>query len=223
MNASVSSFALRQRRVAEQARTIARGARACVHLRYRVANLTARPLPEFLAGYAMSRLYRAAGFRFIERGAFISAPLRITGTTSNIYDNLVIADGATISTDVTINLDDRVTIGAGSVISPYVRIYTASHRHGPSGRRCLAEVRPRPVEIGEGVWLGLGALVLPGVVIGRGSVVAAGAVVTRSVPADSFVIGNPAAVVGTLPDTADWMGPRPLRHANGSRVKQGVR
>jgi acetyltransferase-like isoleucine patch superfamily enzyme len=195
------------------------GLRRCAHVRYRLANLAAAPLPDFVAGYALSRLYRAAGFKGIERGAFISSPLRLTGA-GPIEDNLFIADGATVSTDVTINLDAAVTIGRHATVSPYVRIYTATHRHGPSEHRCRPEVRPKPVVIEEGCWIGLGALITPGVVIGRGSVVAAGAVLSRSVPPDSFVVGNPATVAGKLQAGADWIGPRPVRDEQGKVVRR---
>lgn len=207
-----SPFEAPYRRTAlDKVRVVLTGLRACSHGRYWLANAAGRPLPPFAAGYAMSRLYRLAGFKGIEKGAFISAPLRVTGASSNIYDNLHIADGVTVSTDVTVNLDASVTIGAHCTISPYVRIYTATHRHGPSRQRCMPEVRPRPVVIEEGCWVGLGAMITPGVVIGRGSVISAGAVVTRSVPPNSFVSGNPGRVVGSLPDNPDWIGPRPIR------------
>lgn len=187
------------------------GFRACAHIRYRLANMVARPLPEFMAGYAMSRLYRAAGFKGVHRGAFIASPVQITGASSNVYHNLSIADGVTVSTNVTFNLDARLTIGPRVTVSPFVRIYTATHRHGPASQRCLPEVRPRPVVIEEGCWIGLGALILPGVVVGRGTVVAAGTVVSRSTPPNSFISGSPGVVIGTIPDNADWIGPRKAR------------
>ncbi|MGD9753366.1 MAG: DapH/DapD/GlmU-related protein [Acidimicrobiia bacterium] len=199
-----------------------RGVRQCAHGRYATANLLARPLPDFFAGFVLSRLYRAAGFSGVDRGAFIMAPLRLTGT-GDIYSRLHIAEGATVSTDVTINLDESVHIATHATVSPYVRIYTATHRHGPSEHRCMAEVRPRPVVIEEGCWIGLGAMITPGVVVGRGSVVAAGAVLSRSVPPNSFVSGNPAAVVGKLQEGADWMGPRPVRDASGKLMGRGGR
>jgi acetyltransferase-like isoleucine patch superfamily enzyme len=54
-----------------------------------------------------------------------------------------------------------------------------------------------PVDIGWDVWIGYGAIVLGGVTVGPMSVVAAGSVVTRDVPPNSIVAGNPAKVVGT--------------------------
>jgi maltose O-acetyltransferase len=60
-------------------------------------------------------------------------------------------------------------------------------------------VLAKPVVIEDGSWLGLGALILPGVTVGHGSIVAAGAVVMETVPPDSYVEGNPARVVRQLP------------------------
>ncbi|MGY1607517.1 MULTISPECIES: DapH/DapD/GlmU-related protein [unclassified Geodermatophilus] len=55
-----------------------------------------------------------------------------------------------------------------------------------------------PITIGDDVWLGGGAIVLPGVTIGENTVVGAGSVVTRDLPADVVAVGNPARVVRTL-------------------------
>ena len=69
-----------------------------------------------------------------------------------------------------------------------------SNSHGVEGRAHVES----PVRIGDGTWLGARAMVLPGVTIGRRVVVAAGAVVTRDVPDDVLVAGNPARVVRAL-------------------------
>jgi acetyltransferase-like isoleucine patch superfamily enzyme len=60
-------------------------------------------------------------------------------------------------------------------------------------------VLAKPVVIEDGSWIGLGAIILPGVTVGHGSIVAAGAVVDEDVPPDSYVAGNPAKVVQQLP------------------------
>jgi len=61
----------------------------------------------------------------------------------------------------------------------------------------------RPIVIGDNVWLGSGAIVLPGVTIGENTVVGAGAVVPRDLPPNVVAVGNPARVVRTLePGTA---------------------
>ncbi|WP_305847127.1 DapH/DapD/GlmU-related protein, partial [Zoogloea sp. LCSB751] len=55
-----------------------------------------------------------------------------------------------------------------------------------------------PVTIEDRVWIGGGAILLPGVTIGRRAIIGAGAVVTRDIPADSVAVGNPARVIRTL-------------------------
>ena len=69
-----------------------------------------------------------------------------------------------------------------------------SDSHGVEGRPHVQA----PVRIGDGTWLGARAMVLPGVTIGKRVLVAAGAVVTRDVPDDVLVAGNPARVVRAL-------------------------
>jgi maltose O-acetyltransferase len=87
-----------------------------------------------------------------------------------------------------------VTIGDGTRIGPAVQIYTADHPRDPELRRSGLE-QGIPVTIGENVWIGGGAIVLPGVTIGDDAIVGAGSVVTRDVPPGATVVGNPARIV----------------------------
>ena len=89
-----------------------------------------------------------------------------------------------------------VTVGARTQIGPAVQIYTADHPRDPSVRRTGAEFG-RPIQIGQDVWIGGGAIILPGVTIGDGAVIGAGSVVTRDVPAGSTALGNPARIAAT--------------------------
>ncbi len=84
-----------------------------------------------------------------------------------------------------------VTIGDGTQIGPSVQILTADHPRDPGERSRMLEFG-RPVMIGANVWIGAGALILPGVEIGDDAIVGAGSVVTRNVPAGATVMGNPA-------------------------------
>ena len=88
-----------------------------------------------------------------------------------------------------------VTIGDDTRIGPAVQIYTADHPRDPALRRSGLESGV-PVTIGRNVWIGGGAIILPGVTIGDDAIVGAGSVVTRDVPAGATVAGNPARVVG---------------------------
>jgi maltose O-acetyltransferase len=84
-----------------------------------------------------------------------------------------------------------VTIGARTQIGPAVQIYAADHPRDLAIRETGVEFG-RPVSIGQNVWIGGGAIILPGVAIGDDAVVGAGAVVTRDVPQGATVVGNPA-------------------------------
>jgi acetyltransferase-like isoleucine patch superfamily enzyme len=78
-----------------------------------------------------------------------------------------------------------------------VRLYAATHPLDRATRVAGLEYA-RPIRIGSGVWIGGGAIVLPGVTIGNGCVVGAGSVVTHDLPPLSLAVGNPAQVVRTL-------------------------
>jgi maltose O-acetyltransferase len=84
-----------------------------------------------------------------------------------------------------------VEIGDGTQIGPAVQIYAADHPRDPKVRRAGLEFG-RPVRIGKHVWIGGGAIILPGVTIGDAAVIGAGSVVTRDVAAGAKVAGNPA-------------------------------
>jgi maltose O-acetyltransferase len=87
-----------------------------------------------------------------------------------------------------------VVIGDDVQIGPAAQLYTAAHPLDPAQRRRGIE-SARPIRIGDGAWIGGGAIVLPGVGIGDEAVIAAGSVVTRDVSARTVVAGNPARVI----------------------------
>ncbi len=90
----------------------------------------------------------------------------------------------------------RVEIGDYSMFGPAVQIYTPMHPMNAALRR--REEFGKPVTIGSDVWVGGGAIILPGVRIGSRSVIGAGSVVTRNVPDDVFAAGNPCRVVRAI-------------------------
>lgn len=169
-----------------------------LHLKYRIANEIAGWLPEFVSGAIRGRLYRLCGFK-IDESAFIIGNLTLISGQAGFYNKLSIGAGAVIGDHVTINLDAEVHLGENVSLGPRVLIYTGSHQIGPGSNRRVSTVLAKPVKIEKGCWIGLAAIVLPGVTIGQGSVVAAGAVVTQDVPPNSYVEGNPAKVVQKLP------------------------
>jgi maltose O-acetyltransferase len=88
-----------------------------------------------------------------------------------------------------------VSIGEGTQIGPAVQIYTADHPRDPKERRSRAEFG-KPIAIGRNVWIGGGAIILPGVTIADDAIIGAGSVITRDVPGGATALGNPARVRG---------------------------
>jgi maltose O-acetyltransferase len=86
-----------------------------------------------------------------------------------------------------------VRIGSYSLFGPAVQIYTPMHPFSAQERR--HKEYGKPIEIGSDVWVGGGAIILPGVRIGSGVVIGAGSVVTRDVPDRMFAAGNPCRVI----------------------------
>jgi maltose O-acetyltransferase len=86
-----------------------------------------------------------------------------------------------------------VHIGSYTLFGPAVQIYTPMHPFNAELRR--REEFGKPVKIGSDVWVGGGAIILPGVRIGSRAVIGAGSVVTRDVPEGVFVAGNPCRVI----------------------------
>jgi len=85
----------------------------------------------------------------------------------------------------------EIRVGARCVIGPQVQLLTPDHPRDYE-RRATGIEYGRPITIGDDVWIGGGALILPGVTIGDGAIVGAGSVVTRDVPPRTTVAGNPA-------------------------------
>ena len=85
-----------------------------------------------------------------------------------------------------------IEIGDGSLIGHNTTIATLNHDFNPAKRQNLT---PSPVKIGKNVWIGSDCTILPGVIIGDGAIIGAGSVVTKSVPANTIAVGNPARVI----------------------------
>ncbi len=87
-----------------------------------------------------------------------------------------------------------ITVGDNTQIGPGVQVLTADHPRDAESRDKGLE-NGAPITIGRNVWIGGGAILLPGVTVGDDAIIGAGAVVTRDVPAGATVVGNPARVL----------------------------
>lgn len=121
--------------------------------------------------------------------AYIEPPLRAnwgcnTHVGENFYSNF----------NLTLVDDTDIFIGDSCMFAPNVILATGTHPVLPELREQVYQFN-LPIHIGNCVWLGAGAIVLPGVTIGDNTVVGAGSVVTKDLPANVVAVGNPARIL----------------------------
>lgn len=135
------------------------------------------------------------------RGAnlWITAPFYV-----DYGNNIYFGNNCEVNMNCTFLDDNRIVIGDNALIAPNVQIYTVFHptnaadRFGPQkedGSFAFCKTQTAPVIIGNNVWIGGGAILLPGVHIGNNVVIGAGSVVTRDIPDNTVACGNPCRVV----------------------------
>lgn len=90
--------------------------------------------------------------------------------------------------------DADIYVGDGVMFAPHVTVATAGHPIDPTLRRAALQYNME-VHIGNNVWIGAGALIMPGVTIGDNTVIGAGSVVTKDIPANVVAVGNPCRVM----------------------------
>lgn len=124
-----------------------------------------------------------------EQSSYIVPPFEVSyGCHITIGHNSYINSGALF-------LDNSyITIGDNVMVGPRVQIYTAAHSLNAEERIAGNEIA-RPITIKDKVWIGGGAIILPGITIGEGAVVGAGSVVTKDVKPYTIVAGNPARLI----------------------------
>jgi acetyltransferase-like isoleucine patch superfamily enzyme len=114
---------------------------------------------------------------------------------------LVVGDGSGIAHGCQITVGKQVTIGKHCRIASEVVISDSSGHPSEAGARLSgappADEDVRPVTIGDNVWIGRRAIIMPGVTIGEGSVISSGAVVMNDIPPFTVAAGNPARKVAS--------------------------
>jgi putative colanic acid biosynthesis acetyltransferase WcaF len=130
--------------------------------------------------------YRVFGAR-IGRGVLIRATVTCTYPWK-----LSIGDHAWIGEHVTLYTLDRIDIGANAVVSQHSYLCTGTHDH----RDPTFGLITKPIRIGDGAWLALGATIMPGATVGDGALVGARAVLTKDAAAWTVYLGQPAVAKG---------------------------
>ena len=142
----------------------------------------------------MRRMFRSVGER-----VWIEPDFRCEfGKNITVGDDVYINFGCVI-------LDcGQVTIGRNTLIGPNVGIFSGNHTVD-AGERAAGGLIPKPITIGERVWICGQVTIVPGVTIGNDTVIGAGSVVTRDIPSGVVAAGNPCRVIRSLTE-ADKVG-----------------
>ena len=126
------------------------------------------------------------------------------GRNVTVWDNvqidspskLTIGDNVSVNRNSILHAGGQIHIGSNVLIGPGVIIYSQNHSYSDSKKLIINQgYNTKKVTISDNVWIAANAIILPGVTIGKGSIVAAGSVVTKDVPANSIVGGNPAELI----------------------------
>src|SRR5262249_32645799 len=114
--------------------------------------------------------------------------------------SLVLGERVFINTGATVVASHSIVVGDDCLIGDLVAIFDTNHHPMQPSR----PTRRAPVRLGNNVWIGRAAIILPGVTIGDHAVIAAGSVVTDDVPARTLVAGVPARPIRTLDIPDGW-------------------
>lgn len=117
--------------------------------------------------------------------------------TADFGKNIKIGKNVFINSGCRFQDQGGITIGNGSLIGHNVVMATINHDYNPKKRGTMYL---KPIVLEENSWIGSNATILPGITIGANSIVAAGSVVTKDVPANTIVAGNPAKFMSNLED-----------------------
>jgi acetyltransferase-like isoleucine patch superfamily enzyme len=109
------------------------------------------------------------------------------------HKNISIGKRCSFGGEVQLHAYDEITIGDDCLFAYGVILTTAGHDYKET--RMNHSIIKKPITICDNVWLGVNAIILPGVTIGNGAVIGAGSVVTKDVPPNVVVIGNPAKIL----------------------------
>jgi len=151
-----------------------------------------------LGDYLLDAAYQHRASRILGQCASVGTHVRLRMPTI-VYqpEKISIGNFVDIGEFVVLRGAGGLTIGDRVLIAAQVTITTAGHSIRPP-RYNMNEFAPILIE--DDVWVGAGAIILPGVTVGSGAIIAAGSVVSRSVEPRTIVGGVPARLIGAVPE-----------------------
>ena len=181
----------------------------------KISSITFRKIFTKLYSFFVARRFKKCGTRFS-----LGYPSTITSFKSiEIGDSVNIREHAWINCTQSPNNKSTLKIGSGSYIGRFIhlnamesviieedvlisdRVFITDHHHGFSERKPIIN-QPLPkaknVLLKKGCWIGIGAVINPGITIGKNSIVGANSVVTKDIPDNVIVGGNPAKYIRDL-------------------------
>ena len=140
-------------------------------------------------------LYMKEVFAECGENCYIELPFHANWGGHNVH----FGSGIYANSNLTLVDDGHIYIGDKVMIGPNVTIATANHPIDP-GLRARGLQYNKDVYIGENVWIGAGAIIVPGVHIGKNTVIGAGSVVTKDIPENVVAVGNPCRMLREISD-----------------------
>lgn len=129
-------------------------------------------------------------FGSIGKGCYIEPPLHANWAGKNVY----MGEYVYANFNLTLVDDGNIYIGNKVMFGPNVTVATANHPICPELREKQYQYN-KEVHIGNNVWIGAGAVIVPGITIGDNSVIGAGSIVVKDIPANVVAVGNPCRVI----------------------------
>lgn len=144
-------------------------------------------------------------------GLYVIPPIYANFGLKNVH----VGKNVVFNFNTTLVDDGEIVIGDDCMIGPGCNLATSVHPISPRLRRHKLQYN-KPIHIGNNVWFGANVTVLPGITVGDNAIVGAGSVVTKDVPANAIVAGNPARLIRMITEEDDYT------YEKGKKIPQDI-
>lgn len=163
-----------------------------IHFIKRINLLLANNINSFLPP---TRMFKIKRLFYKWSGCDIHSGVKMVGSSKIHFSNIEIESDTWVGANVHFHCSKlgRITIGKNNDIAPHVLINTGTHEMGTPNKRAGLD-KGHNITIGNGCWIGMGAIILSGTTVGNGCIIAAGAVVRGDFPDNVMIAGIPAVI-----------------------------